>query len=189
MKLDAKVTFDTVLRHFHEAHPRDREHEFNTNDDAEGHLKNADRLLGTWNRVLFNRHDVLSVILPWHESEGGEGPLIPKPGMPVAEAVARVRAQGEEYATLNPVCWAKLQWQATAPFSPLYLSVEPVEGVDYEELAVRRGLIHLDGLHRMIAWELWGRLSDDHTVEAYLAGAPENPPPAGPASPASDTVT
>jgi hypothetical protein len=167
----AAVTFGEVLQRFYQEHALDRAHEANSNGEAEQHLRNADALLRQWSWVLVGRRDVLGVMLPWHLSEGGDRELIPKSGLTVAAAARRLRLGGRQHARLNPTCWGKLTWQSTSPLTPLFLSTRAIGTVDYEELQVKDGLTHLDGLHRMLAWELHHRLPDDDRIEAYLAGA------------------
>ncbi|MEU9604572.1 DUF6309 family protein [Streptomyces sp. NPDC048057] len=172
MRILATVPFEQVLRDFVKEHPHVREgveDEDNTNDDAEENLCQAQLVLGRWHRVALERADVLEVVLPWHTGEYGEHELIPPTGMTVATAIARLHELGEPYLHGNPRCAAKLEHHARAPMSPVYLSARPVPGPDYERLEAVEGLIHLDGLHRMLAWERAGRLDGDVTVEAYLA--------------------
>ena len=40
----------------------------------------------------------------------------------------------------------------------------------YAEIDVQGGLVHLDGLHRMVSWEFYGMLNDGAQVAAYVAG-------------------
>ncbi|MGH3932278.1 MAG: DUF6309 family protein, partial [Pseudonocardiaceae bacterium] len=178
MKVLAAVTFDDVLRRFYQEHALDRAHEANTNSEAEQHLRNADALLGQWSRVLLGRRDILGVMLPWHLSEGGSRELVPKSGLTVASAARRLRSESRQHAAANPTCWGKLAWQQRSPLTPLFLSTRAIGTVDYEDLSVKDGLTHLDGLHRMLAWELFDRLPEDDRIEAYVAGAlPVAPPP------------
>ncbi|MFJ2674117.1 DUF6309 family protein [Streptomyces sp. NPDC087525] len=175
MRVIAAVPFASVLDTFARAHPLDRAHEANTNDEAEEHIRNAELSLGSWRRVLLDRDDLLRVVLPWHLGEGGERELIPQSGLTVAEAVVRLDAvtrpdaAGGAYARTNPVCARKLAGLAAAPFTPLFLSTRAVPGIDYAGLVVREGLIHLDGLHRALAWERAGRLTAGTRIEAFLA--------------------
>jgi hypothetical protein len=171
MRVLAAVTFNEVLRRFYQEHALDRAHEANSNGEAERHLRNADAMLHQWSRVLMGRRDVLGVMLPWHLSEGGDRELIPKSGLTVAAAARRLRSVGRQHARMNPTCSAKLAWQSRSPLTPLFLSTHAIGTVDYEKLQVKDGLTHLDGLHRMLAWELHNRLPDDDQVEAYVAGA------------------
>jgi len=178
MKVLAAVTFDDVLRRFYQEHALDRAHEANTNSEAEQHLRNADALLGEWSRVLMGRRDILGVMLPWHLSEGGSRELIPKSGLTVASAAKRLRSAGRQHAQANPTCWGKLAWHRKSPLTPLFLSTRAIGTVDYADLCVKDGLTHLDGLHRMLAWELSDRLPEDDRIEAYVAGAlPVTRPP------------
>ncbi|MGH3522765.1 MAG: DUF6309 family protein, partial [Mycobacterium sp.] len=171
MRVLAAVTFDEVLQRFYQEHALDRAHDANTNGEAEQHLRNAAALLRQWSRVLMGRRDVLGVMLPWHLSEGGDRELIPKSGLTVAAAARRLRSTGRQHARANPTCWGKLSWQSTSPWTPLFLSTHAIDTLDYEELQVKDGLTHLDGLHRMLAWELHNRLPEDDRIEAYVAGA------------------
>ncbi|MFE5854652.1 DUF6309 family protein [Streptomyces sp. NPDC056500] len=168
----APVSFDEVLHRFHQEHPLDREHEENTNDEAEGHLHAADRTIGGWSKVLLDRSDLGGIVLPWHLGEGGERELIPKTGLTVARTVALLRESGPAYARSNPACGRKIAHQATSAFATIFLSVGPAPGIDYDGLTVRDGLTHLDGLHRMISWELHGRLTPGTRIQAYVAGGP-----------------
>jgi hypothetical protein len=176
MRILAAVTFDEVLQRFYHEHSLDRAHEANSNGEAEQHLRNADALLRQWSRVLLSRRDVLGVMLPWHLSEGGNRELIPKSGLTVAAAARRLRSGGRQHARMNPTCWGKLTWQSTSPLTPLFLSTHAIGTVDYEELQIKDGITHLDGLHRMLAWELHHRLPDDDRIEAYVAGTPTRRP-------------
>ncbi|MFE2938830.1 DUF6309 family protein [Streptomyces sp. NPDC059255] len=169
MRVVASVTFETVQRRFARAHPLELTHEANTNDEAEEHILHAQHTLGAWQRVVLDRDDLLRIVLPWHLGEGGERELVPASGLTVGQAVARLRELGDTYARTNPVCARKLDRMTTAPFSALFLSARAVPGVDYAGLVVREGLIHLDGLHRALAWERAGRLTPGTRIEAFLA--------------------
>lgn len=171
MKVLAAVTFDALLGLFGRDHPYDPDDEANSNHEAEGHLRNAELTLGgRWHHVLLEGSEVLDIVLPWHLGEGGEVELIPKTGLTVAAAAARLGALGTSYAGTNPLCGIKLAHQTQAEPKPLFLSTRPVPGPDYEEMTIRQGLIHLDGLHRMLAWQLAGQLVPGRWVQAYIAG-------------------
>ncbi|MGV9269196.1 DUF6309 family protein [Kitasatospora sp. NPDC003701] len=172
MRILDRLDFDSVLRLYRRDHPVDREHEDNSNSDGDAHLLTAEGMFGSWGRVLLDRTEVLDTVLPWHLGEGGELELVPTAGMTVGEAAARLRRIGAGYARLNPSCGRKLSRQAEAPFSPVFLSIPAIDSTDYQGLRQPDGLTHLDGLHRMIAWELYGRLGPGVQVEAYVAGLP-----------------
>ena len=171
MKLLERLDFEQVLRGFYAEHGLDSDHEANTNSDGEMHLQRAEALLGRWGRVRLSSDEVRNVVLPWHLSERGALPLVPKSGLTVAQAADVVRASRRRYAAANPVCWRKLARMRTEPITPVYLSTSAIDAPDYSELDVRHGLIHLDGLHRLVSWELDGRLNDGGGVVAYVAGA------------------
>ncbi|MBQ1082075.1 MULTISPECIES: DUF6309 family protein [unclassified Nocardiopsis] len=176
MKLIGTVPFAEVLEVYRGDHPVDRAHVSNTNQDGEDVLHMADELLGTWHRVLLSRDEVLGIVLPWHLSEGGGRELVPRSGRTVGEAAELVRSGGAEMAAANPICSEKLQLFGERPLTPVYLSTRPVPHTDYSDLEVRTGLIHLDGLHRTVAWALHERLSPDERTEAFVAGAPDTAP-------------
>ncbi|MFF1903646.1 DUF6309 family protein [Kitasatospora sp. NPDC058218] len=164
------ATFAEVREVYLRNHDAEQAHEANTNQDGEENLQRADELLGSWWRVRLARTDVLDVVLPWHLSEGGGIELVPRSGLTVRQAVDRIRAGGRTWAEANPVCSTKVGHLKQAPLTPVYLSTLPVSHSDYSDLLVREGLIHLDGLHRMVAWELARRLPRGAWLDAFVAG-------------------
>ncbi|WP_067965947.1 DUF6309 family protein [Nocardiopsis trehalosi] len=189
MHIAGPVAFSEVRRAYLRDHPAERDHPANTNRDGADNLDRAEELLGTWFRVRLRRAEVLAVMLPWHLSEGGGYELVPPSGLTVGQAAERLRTGGAAVAAANPVCSAKLDLMGRAPLTPVYLSVGCVEHVDYAGLRVRDTLTHLDGLHRMLAWELAGRLPAGG-LDAYVAGDPRTLPPdraPGAAAPRSRT--
>lgn len=171
MRVQGAVRFDAVFRHFAREHPFDASDQANTNDEAEGHVRNAQQELGgRWHRVVLEGPEVRDVMLPWHLGEDGAVELIPQSGLTVAAAADRLAELGTSYAGSNPLCAFKLARQTAALRSPLFLSTRPVSGPDYEGLTDREGLIHLDGLHRMLAWALAGQLVAGNWFTAYVAG-------------------
>lgn len=166
------VTFSEVLDVYGKDHPAGRSHASNTNEDGERNLHRAHALLGSWYRAELGRADILDVVLPWHLGESGRRELVPRTGLTVGQAAEIVRADPDAYARANPVCAAKLDRFARTPMTPVYLSTRPVDHVDYSGLRIREGLIHLDGLHRMLGWEVAGRLSHETPVQVFLADFP-----------------
>lgn len=133
----------------------------------------ADTQLRQWNKVLLGRQDILRVTLPWHISEGGNVKLVPKSGLTVEQAVKKLSSIKDRYAKESPVCWNKIFRTDRTRFSPIFLSTKAITApyyAGYTELEIKAGLVHLDGLHRMVAWELNGLLADSVQVEAYVAG-------------------
>lgn len=171
MRVLGAVTFESVLSHFAREHASDPSDAANTNAIAEDHLRSAQLASGgRWHRVRLAEAEVLRVVLPWHLGEGGEAELIPRTGLRVAAALARLAELEPTYARINPRCAVKLDWQRRAPTRPVFLSTRPVPGRDYAGLEVRHGLIHLDGLHRLLAWAQAGRLASPRGMPAYVAG-------------------
>lgn len=171
MKVLEAVPFDRVLGHFTRHHAYRPGDPANSDDEAETHIRNAQALAeGRWHRVLLEGPEVRGVVLPWHLGEDGEVELIPRTGLTVRAAAARLAALGDAYATSNPLCAGKLARQVGAEPTAVFLSSRAVGGEDYEGLSVREGLIHLDGLHRMLAWERAGQLAPGRLLKAYVAG-------------------
>jgi Family of unknown function (DUF6309) len=170
MKMLKRVSLDEVVAQFRSEHSADKAYEVNTNADAEISLAYADELLHEWHKVLLTRSDVLRVILPWHESEDGNTKLIPKSGLTVAQAVNKFAAVKDIYAIESPVCWNKIVRMGQSRFTPLFLSTKAIDTCHYNDLDMKEGLVHLDGLHRMLAWELHGRLAENMPIKAYIAG-------------------
>jgi hypothetical protein len=179
MRILAPVTFAQVRLAFRRDHPAERVHPGNTNREGEENLWRAEQLLGCWHAVLLCRADVLGVALPWHTSEGGGYELVPHSGLTVEQAAARMRARPAAIGAANPVCTAKLALLADSPLTPVYLSTRAVPHPDYAGVRARDALVHVDGLHRMLAWELAGRLPAGEELEAFVAGDPGGvlPPP------------
>jgi hypothetical protein len=170
MRLLAPVGFEQVRDVYLHDHPLGRPHRGNTNRDGAENLGRAEERFCCWHAVLLSRADVLGVVLPWHTAEGGAYELVPRSGLTVAETVARLRARSADIAAANPVCAAKLAFLATSPLTPLYLSTQPVPHSDYAGVRPHGALVHLDGLHRMLAWELAERLPPEEALEAFVAG-------------------
>lgn len=171
MRVLEAVPFDRVLGHFARHHPYIPGDVANSNDEAMTHIRNAQVLAGgRWHRVLLEGPEVSGVVLPWHLGEGGEVELIPRTGLTVRAATARLAALGDAYAASNPLCAHKLARQVHVEPTAVFLSTKAVGGPDYEGLSVREGLIHLDGLHRMLTWERARRLAPGQLLNAYVAG-------------------
>jgi hypothetical protein len=174
-----KIAFEEALRCF------DRENPVkpgSSNGYARGLLKSADEKFGgRWGCISLVREDLLDIILPHHISEGGSIELIPRSGLTVAAAVQKLREISvREYQSANPRCWQKITyWKEHYP-SPIFLSIVPMGETDYQDLVdYRNHLIHLDGLHRLIAWGLSGRFEPEEYekgdgVTAYVAGLEED---------------
>ncbi|MFD8009531.1 DUF6309 family protein [Streptomyces sp. NPDC058955] len=177
MQIIGPTGFDEVATRFRQDHPVTRDHEANTNQDADSALTLADETFGSWSTVRLSRADIRSVLLPWHLSEGGGRELVPPTGLTVGQAADLLRAHETEFAAANPVCTGKLTRFRTAPITSIYLTTRPVPHEHYAGLPQGTGLVHLDGLHRLLAWELAGRLSPREDLLAYLAGDPTGPDP------------
>ena len=159
MRVDDKVPFEQVRVTFLNENP---DPTYRATTYTSGLLDEAERQFGEWHRAVLASEDILGVMLPWHAHEGFE--LVPKSGLIVSDAVGRL-----ELAAPSHECRRQIESLSQAPLSTVFLSTLPLtDNQDYRELARRgyKGLIHLDGLHRLIAWASSGRTG----VVAYVAG-------------------
>ncbi|MEW2523624.1 DUF6309 family protein [Streptomyces sp. NPDC047071] len=170
MHIIGPTTFDEVRARFHRDHPVGRAHEVNTNEDADSALRLADATFGTWSTIRLSRTDVRSVLLPWHLGCGGGRELVPRTGLTVGQAADLLRAHEAEFTAANPVCTGKIALFRGSAFSSIYLTTRPIPHDHYADLPTDDGLVHLDGLHRLLAWELAERLSTSEELTAYIAG-------------------
>ncbi len=172
------ISTEEVLRAF------DQDHIIksgNSNQYARELLEMADRQFGgVWAQMFLCREDVLKIILPPHNHRagGGQVELIPISGLTVSAATEKISGMPNYQAT-NTCCWRSITYWMDRYPSPVFLSAAPVRDCsDYQHLTNHDGhLIHLDGLHRLIAWGLSGKLGLGHyetaqKVKAYVAGWP-----------------
>jgi hypothetical protein len=172
------ISGEEVFRVFDRDHPIEPG---NSNQYARELLGKADRQFGgVWAETSPCQKDICEIILPphYHKAEGGKIELIPVSGLTVSAAIEKIRGiKGYEFT--NVCCWRSItRWMERYP-SPIFLSVAPVKSCsDHQYLTDYNGhLIHLDGLHRLIAWGLAGRLEPGaydkgERVIAYVAGKP-----------------
>ncbi len=126
-------------------------------DYARGLLAQADRDVGGgWTLVLLSKGDILNIMLPDHRHPT-ENPnvLIPKPGMVVSAAAARVRELTQE----TGLCWENIHSHKDRDFSQVHIFLRFQDG----------GLKNLDGLHRLLAWVIFER---EEEIAAYVVGWP-----------------
>ena len=171
MKLLCKISFEEVLAQFRLENSVDSLHEVNTNTHAEELLQLTDGLLGEWSKVSLNREDLLQTVLPWHLGCGGREELVPQTGLTVKDTVEHLLSIKSQYKRHNACCWDKFRFHAeTSTFSSLFLSTKPVNTDVHLFRNYHSGLLHLDGLHRMVSWELNKRLTPETEIIAYVAG-------------------
>jgi hypothetical protein len=170
------VSTEEVLRVFDQDHIIKPE---NSNQYARELLEKAGRQFGgVWAQMFLCREDVLKIILPPHNHRegGGQVELIPISGLTVSAATEKIKGM-PSYQSSNTCCWRSITYWMDRYPSPVFLSAGPVwDYSDYQHLTNRDGhLIHLDGLHRLIAWGLSakfepGQYNKGQSVKAYVAG-------------------
>jgi len=162
MVIESKVSFDQVREVFVQQNP---DPALGTTEYALGLLEAANRRFGAWSKVTLSSEDMLRIMLPPHRHDGFE--LIPPSGLAVSDVLKRV-----ELLPRSHICSRRIEELSRGPLSAIFLSVAPLDDPayeDYRDLVNRgyKGLTHLDGLHRLIAWTRSGQSG----IGAYVAGA------------------
>jgi hypothetical protein len=163
MIIEGPISFDRVRAVFLQENPDPK---FGSTDYALRLLESANRQFGEWFSVVLSREDSLNVMLPHHVHKGLN--LIPESGLLVSEVLTKV-----ELAPPSHECPQWIEKLSQGPSSTIFLSAAPLshgDNSDYRELVRRsyKGLTHLDGLHRLIAYAKSGRPE----IAAYVAGKP-----------------
>jgi hypothetical protein len=154
LKTLARVSFDEVLKTFATNHS-------DPEVWARARLRTADSQRSEWTLVELGPQDVLAVWLPHHRhgpEEVGQGLEVVSPeGSTVADTIETLSAVGP-----NP-CVKRIDMLSSLAPTPVYLSADPIDHQDYAGLVRRKvtGLVHLDGLHRLVAW---GRVGQGATA-------------------------
>jgi uncharacterized protein DUF6309 len=161
MVIECEVPFDQVKDVFLQQNPNPA---FGTTEYALGLLGAANKQFGSWFRVILSTEDIQGIMLPPHIDGGFE--LISVSGSTVSDVVRRVDVLPPAHR-----CRRRIEEMSSGPLSAVFLSAAPVIDsafTDYRDLVDRgfKGLTHLDGLHRLIAWARSGR-SD---ITGYVAG-------------------
>jgi len=121
---------------------------------------------GKWAAIHLSKARILDIMLPPHRH--GQDELIPRSGLTVGAAMKNAESNG--YQSRNPDCWKIIDFHKHRPLSCVFLSACPIDATDYRELVDWEGhLVHLDGLHRLLAWGLSNRLESEK-VQACVAG-------------------
>jgi hypothetical protein len=108
--------------------------------------------------------------LPCAWVSGRRADLVPAGGASVAETAARLRADLAGYQRYNPHCWGRIQRAVDEPSSLMVLSRQPMIEAGHGACATAAGPYVVDGLHRMVAWELAGRLDHAVSIRACICG-------------------
>lgn len=132
-----------------------------------GALEAANRQFGNWRLIVLTPENVRAVMLP-HHAHGVN--LVPPSGSTVLETIKKL-----DFVDHLSECYRRIQQFSDSRTPAVFLSAAPIDDSgysDYRGLLDRgyKGLTHLDGLHRLIAW---GR-ENKRNVPAYVAGLGEN---------------
>lgn len=122
---------------------------------ARGYLAEKSRVYGgNWNLVQLSTNDISKIMLPDHRHPA-ENPdaLIPKPGLIVQAAAARVKGVTREAG----LCWDNINSHKERDFSQVHIFLQYENG----------GLLNLDGLHRLLGWAVFEKKAE---IAAYVIG-------------------
>jgi len=138
-------------------------------------LEEAGDAFAGWARVSLSREDVMGTVLVYH-CRGDGDPVVPREGATVREVVDGLDGEGmSELAAEHPRCHDRIERLMREPFSPVFLADGPLEETSAEQYGwLECGedcLVHLDGLHRLLAWTLDGRFDEgyENDLTAYVA--------------------
>lgn len=159
MQKQSRVDFQEVKDTF----VRDNVDTPERNDWPLGALEVANSQFGDWAKVLLFPEDLGGIMLP-HHYHGGS--LVPPSGSSVSDALKKLAGLDQ-----SSECYRRIKRFSDPRTAAIFLSVAPINDPrypDYKGLVDRgcQGLTHLDGLHRLIAWEL----ENKRKVLAYVAG-------------------
>jgi hypothetical protein len=165
MRVESALSFERVRETFLRENPDPK---FGSTDYALRLLEAANTQFGEWCSVVLSAEDSLCIMLPHHTHKGLN--LIPESGLLVSEVLPKI-----ELAPKSHECPQWIQKLSQDPLSTGFLSATPLshgDNSDYRELVRRsyKGLTHLDGLHRLIAYAKSGRSE----IVACVAGLPVN---------------
>jgi hypothetical protein len=112
---------------------------------------------GKWTLVLLSKEEIPKIMLPDHRHPR-ENPqiLIPNKGMTLSEAAARV----PEITQRTGECWENIESHEDRDFSQVHIFLQHQNG----------GFMNLDGLHRLLAWAIFGK---EESITAYVLDWPD----------------
>jgi hypothetical protein len=122
---------------------------------------------GHWVSVELKDSDIPVIMLPAHWHPHGVGQeLIAANGAALFEVLQTLGAN-PKYCYTNKGCWGLLE-HLKEDSQPIILSTKPLQHPNYIGLQAldSHHLFHIDGLHRLLAWQLF---KSRHTLQAYIA--------------------
>ncbi|HWO99132.1 MAG TPA: DUF6309 family protein [Methylococcus sp.] len=136
---------------------------------------------GQWYRCELEEWECLHrIVLPVHCH--GKLQLVPPEGSTAAEAAAFLLRHQAEYLRRSPSCYRQIDRVDRQDNAPIVLMNRGVAEVMkrqewcYERLVCKPGrVVHLDGLHRLVARAIWNAKESGlglRKVTAYIAGLP-----------------
>ncbi len=179
MKKIKNVSYADVIDFFQAEHPTDLSSpHFAGNKWGLKHLEWANDVAeGVWSLCELESDEILNIVFSQHSAEETGEDLVDDHGMTVKDAIEKLKLIGAEYASRNPVCWAKIMYWQGKDFSPLFLSTKPTPEKGRRSLVntALGTLFHQDGLHRLLRWGMDGRFKEPEyshgpKLTAYISG-------------------
>ena len=138
-------------------------------------LEQANAELGPdWRDIELTGLEAGAILLPRHAGEPCHGDrltLVDDAGLTVAATALRFAGLEHDYRAANRSCWGRIDRARREPLSRIVVATAPLDHAEYRGLPRGAGLYHLDGLHRLIGWQLTGQLADTAIVRAHMVGA------------------
>lgn len=169
------VSFEEVLDNFEKEHGNYGD----TNWIARSYINRANSEIvvpnnGGWLYVELPFETAMKVLLPGHTHDGERKTLLPDCGLTAKDAANSYRFWSEKDKQNNPLCSGSLNYHLSHPNEkPIFLTVEPINSrydygkiIDDPKLTEGR-LVHLDGLHRLVALAI--KDDPESTITAYIA--------------------
>jgi hypothetical protein len=170
------VCFSDVLGHFDEYHKDVEMYLYTRNVLESANVFFGERWCCLELTPKLIRHHIT---LMYHHHPFSGLCLIPESGATVHDSAKQFSEIRKRYKRRNAFCYRHIQGLKVVPFTPVFLASRDPPGFSmpiWHTIAPPQGnFFHLDGLHRLIAWELAGRFCEsryrrEQPLHAYVAG-------------------
>ncbi len=163
LKGSKKINFQEVLKTFL------KEHDPKVHHWPLHLLEQANKQVGSWIKAKLPMSVIYEVMLPVHYHKKKGVYLIPQRGMIAKDVYHRLKNL-PNYKDTNPECYSTINYFKKGEIGTIFLSsVTPAGRDSYSNNEVRSHLLHIDGLHRILA--LIGR-KENKLVDCIIAVKP-----------------
>ena len=160
-----QVSIEKVLKTFYKEHRLER----GANKWAVRMLKETDKKFDFWIEAKLPKKILLNTLLPYHFH--GEMMLVPKKGATVKETFEKLKKHRENYRKKCSKCIKTIEFFKDKDIGHIYLSMgKPNNLYDYPKMKYHKEhLVHLDGLHRLLAILYHGRINKYSPIKCFVA--------------------